>query len=100
MLADSEAAHGLERQVIHALVECFAKGAAIEAPPTAHKYQDVVSRFEALLQTELVRSLRIAEICAALTVPARTFRIACEEQLGMGPTEYVRRRRAQLLGRP
>jgi AraC-like DNA-binding protein len=100
VLADSETAHGLEQQVIHALVECFAKGAAIEVPPTAHKHQDVVSRFEAQLQTELVRSLRIAEICAALAVSARTLRIACAEQLGMGPAEYVRRRRVQFVGRP
>jgi methylphosphotriester-DNA--protein-cysteine methyltransferase len=99
VLADSETAHGLEQQVIHALVECFAKGAPAEAPPTTHKYQDVVSRFEALLQTELVRSLRVAEICAALAVSALTLRIACEEQLGMGPAKYVRRRHVQFVGR-
>lgn len=41
----------------------------------------------------------MAEIRTALGVSARDLRIACEEQLGMGPTEYVRRRRMQLVHR-
>jgi AraC family ethanolamine operon transcriptional activator len=41
----------------------------------------------------------MTEICAALGVSPRTLRICCREQLGVGPTEYVRRRRMQLVHR-
>ena len=98
-LIGAEAAHGLEQQLIGALVECLSQGAASEAAPATRQHQDVAVRFEALLQTPPDRSLRVAEICTPLGVSARTLRICCEEQLGMGPTEYVRRRRMQLVHR-
>jgi AraC family ethanolamine operon transcriptional activator len=94
-----EAAHGLEQQLIDALVECLSNGSAIAATPATCEHRDVALRFEDLLQTQPERCLRVGEICAALGVSARTLRICCEEQLGMGPTEYVRRRRMQLAHR-
>ena len=94
-----EAAHGLEQQLIGALVECLSQGAASEAAPATRQHQDVAVRFEALLQTQPDRSLRVAEICAALGVSARALRTCCEEQLGMGATEYVRLRRMHLVHR-
>jgi AraC-like DNA-binding protein len=95
----AEAAHGLEQQLIDALVECLSKGSAIEPAPATRKHQDVALCFEALLQTEPERALQVAEICSALGVSARTLRLSCDEQLGMGPIEYVRRRRMQLVQR-
>jgi AraC-like DNA-binding protein len=98
-LLGGEAVHGLEQQLIDALVECLSKGSAIEVAPDTREHQDVALRFEALLQTQPSQALRMAEICAALGVPARSLRLSCEEQLGMGPGEYVRRRRMQLVHR-
>ena len=91
----AEAAHGLEQQLIEALVECLANGSVIEATGCTHGHTDIVLRFEALLQTEPDRALRIAEIRKMLGVSARALRLACEEQLGVTPTEYARRRRVQ-----
>ena len=96
---DAEAAHGLEQQLIHTLVECLSKSSAIEAAPATCEHRDVALRLEALLQTQPEQHLRTAEICAALGVSARALRISCKEQLGMGPTEYIRRRRMQLAYR-
>lgn len=96
---DAETAHGLEQQLVAALVECLSKGSTIEVTAAARQHQDVVVRFEALVGTQPERSLRMAEICAALGVSAIALRICCEEQLGMSPTEYVRRRRMQLVHR-
>jgi AraC-like DNA-binding protein len=93
------AAHGLEQQLIHALVECFSGGSEIETTPPTLRRQDIVVRFEALLQAQPERSFRLTEICAALGVTARTLRLSCDEQLGMTPTEYARRRRMQLAYR-
>jgi len=89
---DDEAAHGLEQQLIETLVECLSKGSSIEVTRATREHQDVAVRFEALLQTQPERVFRMAEICKTLGIPARTLRISCEEQLGMGPTEYIRRR--------
>jgi hypothetical protein len=90
-----ETAHGLEQQLIEALIDCLSRGLAIEAAPATRTHQDVVIRFEAFLQAHLDRALHMVEICSALRVSARELRRACEEQLGMAPAEYVRRRRVQ-----
>jgi hypothetical protein len=89
---DAAAAHGLEQQLIHALVECLSQGSVIEVDRATREHQDIAVRFEALLRTEPERVLRTAEICKTLGIPTRTLRISCKEQLGMGPTEYIRRR--------
>jgi len=88
-----ETAHGLEQQLIEALVEGLANGSAIEAEPATCKRRDIALRFEALLHAEPERCLRIAEIRTMLGVSARALRTACEEQLGIGPLAYVRSRR-------
>jgi AraC-like DNA-binding protein len=98
-LADRETAHGLEQQLIEALVNGLAKGSAIEPPPDTHKHRDLAVRFEALLMSEPQRAFRMAEFCAALGVSEKTLRLACAEQLGMGPIEYARRRRMELVRR-
>jgi len=98
-MIDAAAAHGLEQQMIHALVECLSKGSVIEVDRATREHQDVGVRFEALLQAQPERSLRVAEICGPLGVSAPTLRISCEEQLGMGPSEYIRRRRMHLVHR-
>jgi AraC-like DNA-binding protein len=94
-----EAAHGLEQQLIEALVECLSKGSALEATSGTIAHQDIAVRFEALLHTGPERAIRTAEICKTLEIPARTLCIACKEQLGMDPAEYVRRRRMQQVDR-
>ena len=91
-MIDAAAAHGLEQQLIHALVESLSKGSVIEVDRATREHQDIAVRFETLLRTEPERAFRTAEICKTLAIPTRTLRISCKEQLGMGPTEYIRRR--------
>jgi methylphosphotriester-DNA--protein-cysteine methyltransferase len=67
--------------------------------PATTERRDLVARFEALLQTEPEHFLSISKICAALGVSAQMLRKSCEEQLGMGPSEYVRRWRMQHVHR-
>jgi hypothetical protein len=94
----NETAHGLEQQLIEALIDCLSHGLAIEAVPAIRTHQDVAIRFEAFLQAHPDRAPLISAICSALGVSARTLRRACKEQLGMDPAEYVRRCRMQHLG--
>jgi AraC family transcriptional regulator, ethanolamine operon transcriptional activator len=98
-LVDGETAHGLEQQLIEALVQGFVKGSAIEAPPDTRRHRDLALRFEALLMSAPERAFRMPQIRAAVGVSEQTLRRSCEEQLGMGPIEYARRRRMELVHR-
>lgn len=98
-LTDAQAAHGLEQQLLHALIECLSTGLTDNETSAARRHRGILARFEDLLETQPDRSLRMAEICAALGVSARGLSICCEEQLGMSATEYVRRCRMQLVHR-
>ena len=92
---DAEAAHGLEQQLIDAVVECLAGCAAGDRPGGC--YQDTMAHFERLLQTQPDRVMRMTEICAALGVSHRLLRNLCAEYLGMSPIGYDRLRRMSLV---
>jgi AraC-like DNA-binding protein len=96
-LTDREAAHGLEQQLIHALIECLSVTSAEIETSAARRHRGILARFEDLLVTE--PSLRMAEMCAALGASDRLLRECCNKQLGMDPSSYRRRRRMQQLYR-
>jgi AraC-like DNA-binding protein len=99
VLLDVQAARGLERQLIHALVECLVGGSSDKSTEAACRHRDIMARFERLLQNQPDRALRMTEICAALGVSQRLLRSLCAEHLGMSPTTYDRRRRLSLARR-
>ena len=100
ILVDAEAAHGLEQQlIVDALVECLSAGSADEATPAVRRHQDILIRFEGVLQAQPERNLRMAEICAVLGVSERLLRSVCAEHLGMSPNSYLRLRRMSLVHR-
>jgi AraC-like DNA-binding protein len=98
-LVGAEASHGLEQQLIHALVECLSAGSAHETVPATLRHQDIVVRFEGVLEARPHQNLSMAEICAALGVSDRTLRSVCGEHLGISPTRYLRLRRMSLVHR-
>jgi AraC-like DNA-binding protein len=98
-VVDAETAHGLEQQLIHAAVECFAGGSADRDTQSRRRRQNVMVRFEHLLHAQPERDLRITEICATLNVSERLLRALCAEHLGMGPIAYDRLRRMSLVRR-
>jgi AraC-like DNA-binding protein len=98
-LLDAEAAHGLEQQLIHALINCLSAGSAIKGTSAAYRHQDVMVDFEALLETHPDRNPRAAEISAALGVSDRMLRHLCAEHLSMSGARYIRLRRMSLVRR-
>jgi AraC-like DNA-binding protein len=98
-LLDAEAAHGLEQQLIHALINCLSAGSAIKGTPAAYRHQDIMVDFEGLLETHPDRNPRVAEISAALGVSDRLLRLLCAEHLGISGTGYIRLRRMSLVRR-
>jgi AraC-like DNA-binding protein len=91
-LTDVEAAHGLEQQLIHALVDSLSTG-ELDEDVSAQRHRDILARFEGLL--EMQPFLRVAEICVALGVSDQMLRKCCEQQLGVSPSNYLRLRRMQ-----
>jgi AraC-like DNA-binding protein len=91
-LTDLQAAHGLEQQLLHALIECLSEGAE-EETAGRRRHRDILARFEDLLATEPFPSM--ANICATLDVSERLLRACCKQHLGMSPSSYRRLRAMQ-----
>ena len=96
-LTDLQAAHGLEQQLIHALLECLPAGSADEESPTARRHRGILARFEDLLQAEPLAP--ISEFCTALGISERMLCECCNKHLGMGPSRYRNLHRLQQVHR-
>lgn len=96
-LTNTEAAHGLEQQLIHAVVECLSEGATTLEARRAHRHRHIMVCLEQLLRSKPMVKASIAEISATLRVSERGLRYACKEHLGMGPLAYDRLRRMSLV---
>jgi AraC-like DNA-binding protein len=97
VLADREAAHGLEQQVIHALVEAMSARSMDEETEAACRHRGILVRFEDLLASQPIPS--ITEICGALGVSHHILREFCKKHLGISPSHYRRLRGMQLAHR-
>jgi AraC-like DNA-binding protein len=95
----SEPARALEQELIGAVIACLSEGIVEPGNAANGRHDDIMARFEELLQDHPNRALTSDEICAALDVSGRTLRVCCGEYLGMGPTPYIRLRRLQLARR-
>jgi AraC-like DNA-binding protein len=96
-LINIEAAHGLEQELIHAIVECLSEGATTLETRAERRHRDIMVRFEQLLRSKPTVKTSMAEISATLRVSERGLRYACTEHLGMGPLAYDRLRRMSLV---
>jgi AraC-like DNA-binding protein len=99
LFANVQAAHGLEQQLIHAIVDCLAAGSVGMGNATTRRHQNIMARFERLLHVEPGRDMRIPDICAALEISERLLRSLCTQHLGMGPVRYDHIRRMSLVRR-
>ncbi len=96
-LSDAEAAHGMEQQLIHALVQCLSAGSPEQETSAGRRHRCILAKFEDLLRAEA--SLGGAEICAELGISERLLRACCQEHLRMGPNLYARLHRMQQVYR-
>jgi AraC-like DNA-binding protein len=95
-LAHPEVAHALEQKLLHAMIHCLADGPGVEASDGNLRHTAVLARLERLLAENCDRALFLAEICTTIGVAERTLRLCCQEQLGMGPIQYLWLRRMNL----
>jgi len=99
IIANPHAAHGLEQELIAAMVDCLGKGAADEDRVAQRQHQLIMRRFRRVLEEKLHESLYITEICRAIGISIRTLQICCQEELGMGPKRYLLVRRLHMARR-
>ena len=99
MLVDSEAARGLEQQLLHALVECLSAAAIFGERRSDQGNREIVVRLEQMLRSGQGAKVEIREICAALQVSERRLRLVCAAHLGIGPMAYDRLRRLSRVHR-
>jgi AraC-like DNA-binding protein len=95
-ITDLQAAHELEQQLLHALIDCLSTRSEKETA-TGRNHRDVLARFEDVLAAKPF--LPITEICATLSVSERTLRECCRKHLGMGPASYRHLRAMQQVYR-
>lgn len=92
-----EAARAVEQELILALVECMATAGAGEPVIIRQQQADIMTRFETALRTCFDKPQGLSELCATIGVPERTLRDCCAKSLGMGPGQYMRLRRLNLV---
>jgi len=99
MIADPDAARGLEQALIEALVGCLANREDRRSSVAQGHHAIVMRRFRRVLEENPEQPLYIPEICKAIRVASRTLRMCCQEHLGMGPKRYLLLRRMRLAQR-
>ena len=97
VLVDPEAAHGLEQQLLHAVLKCFSELSPEPEVKAVRRHQETMLRFEHLLWRIEGKAPSLTEICAELQVRERHLRMLCADHLGMSPTSYERLRRVWLV---
>jgi len=99
ILANPEAARGLEQALVEAMVGCLAPQRARDNSLAQGQHAIIMRRFRRVLEEKPEQPLYIPEICKAIRVPGRTLRQCCQEYLGMGPKRYLLLRRLHLARR-
>jgi AraC-like DNA-binding protein len=96
IIANPEAARGIEQALIEALVRCLDNGAVGEDRAALRRHTLILRRFHQLVEENADQPIYIAELCRAIGVSDRTLRVCCEEQLGINPKRYLTLRRMRL----
>jgi len=99
ILANPDAARGLEQALISAMVGCLARRKGSGTGLAQGQHAIVMRRFRRIIEENPEQPLYIPEICKAIRVPDRTLRGCCQEHLGMGPKRYLLLRRLHLVRR-
>jgi AraC-like DNA-binding protein len=99
IIANPDAAHGLEQALIEALVDCLAYGERREPSLAQGQHPMVMRRFRRIVEESPDQPLFIPEICKAIGVSERTLRMCCQQHLGVPPKRYLLLRRMSLARR-
>ena len=99
ILANPEVARAMEQALVHAMIACVGGGEEVDVGGTFRHHTAIMRRLEEVLDANLDGPLYVTEICNAARVSEKTLRLCCQEQLGMGPKQYLLLRRMHLARR-
>jgi len=99
IIANPDAAYGLEQALIEAMVGCLGNNEAREDSVAQRQHELIMRRFRRVVEENPDQPLYIPELCKAIGVSERTLRVCCREQLGVGPKRYLLFRRLHLARR-
>jgi AraC-like DNA-binding protein len=99
VIAQPEAARGLEQALIEAMAACLGTGEVGEDRAALRQRAVIMRRFRRAVEEKPDQALFIPELCTAIGASERTLRICCQEQLGVSPKRYLLLRRMQLVRR-
>jgi AraC-like DNA-binding protein len=85
----SEAARGLEHELMTAIVACLPTDPILDNAATLESHAVILARFRELIESNSDSPQRMTNICRALGISDRTLRKCCQEQLGMSPSRYL-----------
>jgi AraC-like DNA-binding protein len=99
IIANADAARGLEQALIEAMVGCFSHSEDCQHSLAQGQHTIVMRRFRRVVEEHPGEPLYIPEICKTIGVSERTLRTCCQEHLGMSPKRYLFLRRMGLARR-
>jgi AraC-like DNA-binding protein len=94
-----EVARALEQELIHGLMKCLCGSKARSESVHTRRHAEILARFEYELAMHPDRCMPMPELCAIIGISERTLSLCCATFLGMSPSQYVRRRRLNLVHR-
>jgi AraC-like DNA-binding protein len=97
IIANPEAARGLEQALIEAAVGCLTEAETTEERSARGRHELVVQRFYRMTEAHPNDALYIPQVCKAIGVAERTLRMCCYDQLGMSPKQFLLVRRMNLV---
>ena len=99
IIANPDAARGLEQALIEAMVGCISGDDTGEDRASKRRHERIMRRFHLLVNQHPDQPLYLPEVCKAIGVSERTLRMCCQEQLGMSPKHFLIRRRMHMVRR-
>ena len=99
VLAEPEAAHGLEQALIAAMANCLGTTNSSVPGVSNRLHRLIMKRFWAMVEANSDRVLHVPEICTQIGTSNRTLTTCCNDALGMSPHRFLRLRQLNLARR-
>ncbi len=94
---ESEAAHGLEQQLLQALIDCLIVENIEPESALESQHANLMTRFEDALQTIPLETLSVVHLAKVLDISTTALRACCQSYLGTTPSRYIYIRRLRLV---
>ena len=99
IIANRDAARGLESSLVEAFVDCLSMGRARVDTSAERRHGAILFRLRQLAEEHPDEPLYLTDVCAAIGVTQRTLMMCCQEQFGISPKRFLMLRRLHLARR-